>query len=79
MKKQNGFGLIILLISIAIIAFILAGTYYGVSTDKNIAINESMSGAIKKRSILENQLNAIKKAEEAKDALEERDRNMLDI
>lgn len=79
MKKQNGYGLIILLISIAIIALVFAGAYYKVETKDDTTSNELNKNSTPGKSILENQLNAVKKAEEAKKMLEERDRNLFNI
>jgi len=81
MKKQNGFGLIVLLISIAIIAYVFIIT----SSDSKVETNDSSvvdgvgSINVEKKSILENQLNSIKKAEEAKRALEDRNINLMNI
>ncbi len=81
MKKQNGFGLIVLLISITIIAYI----FIVASSDSKVETNDpSVMGGVgsinvEKKSILENQLNSIKKAEQAKRALEDRNINLMNI
>ncbi len=81
MKKQNGFGLIVLLMSIAIIAyiFIIASSGSKVETNDSFVVDEVESNNFEKKSILENQLNSIKKAEEAKRVLEDRNINILNI
>ncbi len=81
MKKQNGFGLIALLISIAIIAyiFIVASPNSKVETDDSSFVDGVGSINVEKKSILENQLNSIKKAEEAKKVLEERNTDLMNI
>ena len=79
MKKQNGFGLIILLISIAIIAYILVGSYSTPKTEMSDtrAVNEEGAGKVERKSILERQLESIENAKEVKKILE--NRNISDI
>ncbi len=79
MKKQNGFGLIVLLISIAIIAYIFVGTYSepAVETGDGSAVDGVGSINVEKKSVLGLQLNSIKQAEESKRMIE--NRNILDV
>jgi len=79
MKEQNGFGLIALLVSMAIAVFVFIGVYSNVSTDNSIIQNVEEEEKAEKRSILENQLNSFKKAEESKKIIEKRNRDILNI
>jgi len=68
MKKQNyGFGLIILLIAIAIVSFIAIGAFYEKKTDE----------LPEKESLLEKQLDAVGQAEDIKNILEKRNKGMV--
>jgi len=79
MKKQKGFGLIVLLISIAIIAYIFVGAYSEpvVETGFGSTVDGAGSNNVEKKSVLERQLDSVKKAEEAKRMIESR--NSMDI
>ncbi len=78
MKKQNGFGLIVLLISIAIIAYIFVGAYSkpAVETGDGTAVNEAGNTNVERKSMLERQLDSVKQAEEVKKMIESR--NIMD-
>lgn len=79
MKKENGFGLIILLISVAIIVYILVGAYSAPKTETSDtpAVNGGSTEKVERKSILERQLESIENANEVKKILE--NRNMSDI
>ncbi len=79
MKKQNGFGLIVLLIPIAIIAYLFVGAYSKpvVEINDGSAVSGAESTHTEKKSVLEHQLNSVKQAKEAKRMIESRD--ILDI
>jgi len=68
-KKQNGFGLVMLLIAITIVSFIVVGGYYKKKTDDGT----------EKESLLEKQLDAVEQAKDIKNILESRNGDIVDI
>ena len=69
MKRQKGFGLIMILISVAIIMLSMFGAFYVTNTD------DVVEGETKVSSI-EKQLNAVDQAEDIKNILENRNRGL---
>lgn len=67
--KQRGFGLIMILISVAIIMLSMFGAFYVTKTDDGVE-------GVKKESSIEKQLNAVKEAEDIKNIIENRNINI---